>query len=421
MRHNDGGCKSSRVRKTAVLFILGILAGLFMAGCGSAENRSGKTMIDHAERQTAEEAMEEPAGERAAEPEKVPEAAPGLSAEETDAYEQMALYIQEGFRIYGIEGAYQAYFGPVEEEEKSFFCDILLEGEEELWRERISYTVDEENAWYTFEGQYEPLFSGDSFWMLDEDDSYAADLKENYRYEVRIAGRTDLPAAIHYDSEGGPIGKDIGKEVPFRDMASGYGYYVHPMLYTYQDERLDISITIEYPYISLSDEDLEETVNEVLRDAFFYGYYSDDRLYPEKSMYTLIGRTYSVTREDERYFSVRIYEGNYMRGANHPNEWETGVTIDLQTGKVLHLEDVIGKGRSVKSLLESGVFESLISWENQSTQEWIDELHLREDEPPGEYDSGFYLLEDGIGIITSTGRYYNCLEAKFEDLGMDGI
>ena len=83
-----------------------------------------------------------------------------------------------------------------------------------------------------------------------------------------------------------------------------------------------------------------------------------------------------------------------MRGANHPNEWETGVTIDLQTGKVLHLEDVIGKGRSVKSLLESGVFESLISWENQSTQEWIDELHLREDEPPGEYDSGFYLLED---------------------------
>lgn len=138
-------------------------------------------------------------------------------------------------------------------------------------------------------------------------------------------------------------------------------------------------------------------------------------------MYTLIGRTYSVTREDERYFSVRIYEGNYMRGANHPNEWETGVTIDLQTGKVLHLEDVIGKGQSMKSLLESGVFESLISWENQSTQEWIDELHLREDEPPGEYDSSFYLLEDGIGIITSMGRYYNCLEAKFEDLGMDGI
>ena len=121
MRHNDGGRKSSRVRKTAVLFISGIFAGIFMAGCGSAENRSGKTMIDHAERQTAEEAMEEPAGERAAEPEKVPEAAPGLSAEETDAYEQMALYIQEGFRVYGIEGAYQAYFGPIEEEEKSFF------------------------------------------------------------------------------------------------------------------------------------------------------------------------------------------------------------------------------------------------------------------------------------------------------------
>ncbi len=446
MQQNGGGCRSSRVRKTVDLFLLCIFAGIFMAGCGSAENRTGENATGNAEEQTEGSAggqaaeMEEPAGEQtagkmegsfgeqAAETEKVLEAAPGLSAAETDAYEQMALYIQEGFRIYGIEEAYQAYFGPIEEEEGLFSCDILLEGEGELWSEYISYTMDEENVWYTFQGQDEPLFSGDSFWMLREEDSFVADLKENYRYKVRIAGRTDLPASVHYDSEGGPIERDIWKEVPFRDMVSGYGYYVRPVLYIYQDERLDIDITIEYPEILLSDgadEELEKRINEEVRDAFFYGYFSEDRLHPETAIYTSIGRTYSVTREDERYFSVCIYEGNYARGANHPNEWERGFTVDLKTGEVLHLEDVVGKEQSVKSLLESGVFESLLSWEGQSTQEWIDEVKmmggLKEEEPLSEYDSYFYLTEDGLGIITFSGRYYNCLEASFEDLGIEGI
>ena len=389
MRCDDGGCKSFGVKKSITLLILCIFCGLSIVGCGDEENGAF--------------------------------AAPELSAEETDAYEQMSLYIQEGFRIYGIEDAYQAYFGAVEREEEKFFCDILLEGEDELWRECISYTVDEENAWYTFQGQDERIFSGDSFWMLDEDDSFVADLRENYRYKVRIAVGTDLPAAVHYDSGSGPIEKRIWKEVPYRTVNTGYGYSVHPVIYLYQDERLDINITIEYPEISLSDEALEEKVNEALREAFFYGYYSEDRLYPEESVYTYIGRSYLVTREDEGYFSVCIYEGNYTRGTVHPNEWESGVTIDMKTGEVLHLEDVIGEGRSVKSLLESGAFESLISWEGEQTQDWIDRLDLEEDEPPSEYDSYFYLTEDGLGIITFQNRYYNCLEAKFEDLGVEGV
>lgn len=447
MQRNDNGCKSSRVKKTVNSFVLCIFAGIFLTGCGSAENRPGENAIGNAAEQTegsvgrqATEEMEEPAGEQtaegmegsfgeqAAETEKVSEAAPGLSAEETDAYEQMALYIQEGFRIYGIDEAYQAYFGPIEEEEELFSCDILLEGENDLWSESVSYAMDEENDWYTFSGQHEPLFSGDSFWMLREDDSFVTDLKENYRYKARIAGRTDLSASVHYDSEGGPIERDSQKDIPFHDAGSGYGYYVYPILYTYRDERMDIDIVIEYPEISLpygADAELEERINEAVRDAFFYGYYSDDRLYPAEKMYTSICRTYQITREDERYFSVRIYEDNYTRGANHPNEWESGVTVDLKTGEVLHLEDVVGKERSVRSLLESGVFESLLSWEGQSTQEWIDEVKmmggLEEEEPLSEYDSYFYLTEDGLGIITFAGRYYNCLEASFEDLGIEGI
>lgn len=46
---------------------------------------------------------------------------------------------------------------------------------------------------------------------------------------------------------------------------------------------------------------------------------------------------------------------------------------------------------------------------------------LEEEEPLSEYDSCFYLTENGLGIITFAGRYYNCLEASFEDLGIEGI
>lgn len=412
-------------KKSPILFISGMFFCFLTAGCGNVEKESGETVLADQEEQMAEsteDQVEGPSEETADNP---TQTYAGLSAEQADAYEQMALYIQEGFRIYGIEGIYQAYFGPIEAEEESFSCDILLEGTDGLWSEYISYAIDEETAWYTFEGQYEPIFSKDSFWMVDEDSSYAIDLLENYQYKIQIASNIDLPAAVHFYSDSGSIERDRWKDVPFGDVESGYNYYVYPTLYTYQDERLDTDIIIEYPYVSLSvtlaDDELEAEINEALRDAFFYGYFSEDRLSPESELYTSICRTYSVTREDERYFSVRIYEDNYTRGANHPNEWERGITIDLQTGKVLHLEDVIGKEQSVKSLLESGVFKSLIAWEGESVQDWISHLHMEEDEPLSEYDSYFYLLDDGIGIITFSGRYYNCLEAKFADLGIDGI
>ncbi|MCM1257727.1 MAG: hypothetical protein NC307_07715 [Roseburia sp.] len=116
---------------------------------------------------------------------------------------------------------------------------------------------------------------------------------------------------------------------------------------------------------------------------------------------------------------MRIYANAFTRGNVHPGEWEHGITIDLQTGEVLHLEDVIGKERSVKSLLESGVFEQLTSWEGRPVETWIAELNLEEEEPFSDFDSKFYLTEDGIGFITDSGGYYNCLEAKFEDLGME--
>lgn len=390
------------------VFILGMFIFCILLGC---RQRTEKEFAE-TEKGT-EEAVEtvkiaEDTGEK--QTEEPTEIATGISAEESDIYQQMALFIQEGFRRYGIEGMYQAYFGPTEEEEEKFSCSILLEGEEELWKEVITYTADAERAWYVFEGEDERIFSKDPN-MSAASEEFVRDVRENCRYEISIAGNTDLPFAAHYISEGGPIQRDGQKEIPDRIDSD-----VRPMLYTYQDERLNIDIVVEYPQVSLSDEERGEVVNEELKNAFFHDDYLEDSLFPGSKINTWIDRNYKITREDERYLSMRIYTNAFTRGSAHPGEWEHGITIDLQTGEVLHLEDVIGKERSVKSLLESGAFESLRSWMGQSTEDWIAELQLEEEEPLSDYDSHFYLTEDGIGFITSAWGCYNCLEAKFEDL-----
>ncbi|MDE6923845.1 MAG: hypothetical protein K2P59_01095 [Acetatifactor sp.] len=437
-------------KKCMKVIILGLIFCFLMAGCGHADMEPGEMAANNlndpeqaeeaAEAEQAEtEHMEAEQTEREQEAESErdrtelkstaelspgqADAAAGLSPEQTDAYEQMALYIQEGFRVYRITENYQAYFGPIEKlEEESFVCDILLEGADILWSERIAYTL-EGSGWYTFSGQYEPVFSKDFSRATKEDSDWAMELKENYQYKVPITERMDMPTAVHYYSEGGPVERDGWKSIPFGEKSSGYGYYIQPNLYTYQDERLDIDIVIEYPQISLSDDAAEERANEILRNAFFYGYDIDgeDRLISERKVCTSICRTYLITREDERYLSMRIYEDNYTRGANHPNEWETGITIDLQTGEALRLEDVTGKDRTVGSLLESGAFAVLVSWEGESTQDWINRMDRTEGEPLSDFDPYFYLTDDGIGLITFAGRYYNCLEASFEALGIDGI
>lgn len=345
-----------------------------------------------------------------------------LTLEQTDAYEQMTLYLQEGFRKYAVEGSYQALFGLIEDTGEKFCCDILLIGEENLWHDSIAYTYDSEMGWYTFEGQYEPIFAKDTTWALYEDDSFAADMRENYIYETWIAQETDLAIPSHYYSENGPIERDVTMYFPHEH--NGLPYKVVPAIYTYQDDRMDNSITIEYPKIYYSESEMEDTINEKIKEAFFYGYFFDEdgEWNPGSEMYTSINRQYFITREDENYFSLRIYEDNYMRGANHPNEWETGLTIDMQTGEVLLLEDVVGNEWTPEALLECGEFECLWTWEGDSQDYWMEQAREKaKDETLSDYDSYFYLTDDKLGLITSQGRYYTCMEADFADFGVTGF
>ena len=368
------------------------------------------------------------------------------------AYQQMAMYIQEGFRVHHVEGEYQAYFGSIEsavseirvdgryistrdETDREYYCcDILLVGESKWWREEIAFTYDAETDWYAFYGQYEPLLAGDSLWA-ERGDSYEEDVPDNCDCQITIARDADIAVPIRYDSENGPMEKDMCMTPTwhFQDEDNGLAYQIIPRVYYYCDERLDIDIYIQYLQVKLEEgqEEMEETINEKLRSAFFYGYgrgEENNLLDPGREMRGYIDRSYMITREDERYLSMRISEDNWFRlGAYHSNEWETGITFDMRTGEVVQLEDVLGRDRAgddytLGELLDSGAFRELWVRIWSEPGDWIAELkEYYGDVLLSDYEPDFYLTDTGLGLITSIFDDYTCLEADYEDLGIEGF
>lgn len=359
--------------------------------------------------------------------------------EQADAYRQMALYIQEGFRTYDVEGTYQAYFGKIWSYNTSYSCDILLEGENEWWEEGIYGSYDAESGWYTFQGDYEPILleNAGEVDRLRKDSDFATKMRENYVYSTQISKDQNIASDIHYHSGNGPIERDFQKEMPATERYARTYSYVWPYLYSYYDDRMDIDITIEYPQIYLDDKTLEKQINEKLRNAFFYSYDYDEEgslLKPREHMYTEIARNYIITRQDETYFSMRIFEYNDYRAANHPNEFETGITINMKTGEVLGLQDVIGENWTPVSLLETGALHCLLGeGENDEeagseslTQNALDQWERHEryatlEELDRDMKSCFYVTPDGLGLITNLVHMSVPMEATFEELGVEGL
>ena len=434
---------------------MGILLCIMLSGCqGAGENPMESERVDLAE--NVGKGLEENAREDAAEsletnpeetileaegeqPGQLEESVPGAEeqtsgtlaafSELPEAYQQMAMYIQEGFRKYRIEGSYQAYFGAISQLGEHLHCDILLVDEAARWGEGLSFAYDEEADWYIFDSQFEPIFSKDLS-NAEVEGSDLSEILDNYVYEVTIARDADFAAPIRYTSENGPAERDEYIYYPWdhEDKKQKHGYYLVLKSYSYQDERVDINISIQYPQVRLGDErkEIEEVINEKLRAAFFYDYeYKGEKgtLVPGEYIYTDIDRHYLITREDERYLSMRIYEYNNTRWANHPDEWETGITLDMQTGETLRLEDVVGKDTTPELLLNSGVFHGLWASEMEDNDDfWIGELKEDiQDESLSDYDSYFYLTDTGLGLVTFWARYYANLEAEFEDLGVEGF
>ncbi|MDE5698799.1 MAG: hypothetical protein K2I96_15570 [Lachnospiraceae bacterium] len=450
------------MRKWSKLFCAGSICALLAAlltGCGSTEKAALESTGNH----TGEVSLPEEAAlsEETILSEEV------SSSTLPEVYQQMLLYIQEGLRGHGIEGTYQVYFGTAGDDSDmafgsggSYDCELLLEGEGNLWMERLSYAYDEDSGWYTFDGQYEPVLAGDLVWSENEDSDFVTKMRADSVYVHAVSGEMQLPYPVRYCAESGPVERDERIEMcPHEQRGETDSYDLWTMLYTYEDERLDMYITILYPRISMyaayddaEMKSLQDSVNALIRDAFFYSYtYPEVRLsgadddaemkklqasinsriresflyssggnvgtfQPQGHMYGSIDRNYIITRMDENYLSMRIYEFNSFRGANHPNEWENGITIDMHTGKVLQFCDVVGEDWDLEAFIDSGAFHCMWFWENDTGEYWMNHFDRR-----NEWDTNFYLTDKALGLITESSRYYTNIEADFEDLGISGF
>lgn len=343
-----------------------------------------------------------------------------LTAQQRDAYEQMTLFIQEGFRTYGIEGNYQAYFGelvmPVTlGKEQVGSCKILLEGETGLWEEQLSFSYVADQDRYTFEGEWEPLLAGDVSWAESEDSDFVVQTRENYMYKTEISQEKQLLIPVRYRAGNGPVDHHEfwldGDN--HRDTDK---YIVRPYIYSYLDDRLEFYATIGYPEISCEDKALEETINNNIQKELIGEIGKDD-------MYGEMTSRYKIERADDMYFSIVSYEYYNTQWGAHPAEWPATLTINMETGAVVTLEDIVGEKWDLQELLASDAFDWDQSWWmawDDLPEGWEDEVRKdASDNTLNDYNHKFYLTEDSLVLYVYYWDDYLPIKAKLSDLGLE--
>ena len=338
-----------------------------------------------------------------------------LPAWQKDVFEQITLFIQEGFRTYGIEGSYMAYFDEIEGTITEGACAILLIGDTTLWKEALSFSYDEQQDRYTFKGEWEPILTGYDNWQLKETDDFFVQIYENknYAYKTMISTMKQFEIPTRYEAGNGPITYSTFLSVD-HDNESGNNYYVHPMVYSYLDDRLEVYAAVEYPQIGCEDEKLEQTINNHIREAFLTDIGKED-------MYTDIYGQYRIKRADDLYFSFSFYTYYNTQWGAHPSDGSTTLTINMQTGEVVTLEDFVGEDWTVETLLSNNAFVWNIPLSDERPEGWKEEV-LRssiDDECLADYNNKFYLTEDSLCILLHDYEDYFSIEAKLSDLGLE--
>lgn len=389
-----------------------MLGAVILGGCGTKAST---------ELQTTFESAKMPENIKIPEITEMPESVKMSETVEYEAlFQQELLFLQQGFRQHNIEESYTVYFAEPEQSvgERSY-QELILKGGDGCWKERISYTYDQNENWYTFQGEFEPMLVRDSLYILRDEE--AEQFTVDAVYQTELSAGTDIDAPLRFDIPSGPVVYDKRRE------DGNWEEDLYTCVYVYQDERMDVSVEIEYPQYSLYTDELPkvEEINERIKEAFFYGYGNAEEWSPAECMYGEIYRNCEITRMDDRVLSVCIYESNYFRGANHPNEWKSGMTIDLKTGKLLTLQDIIGTDRTARDLTDTGAFHCLQIWrDGEMTPEMMEERDKEQVEQAiaWVHEDGtddFYLTPDKLGLTSYVGRYYVCMEAPLSGIGLE--
>lgn len=342
-------------------------------------------------------------------------------------YQQIALYLWYRLQEYEIQGEFILYFG-----ENKRGQEIVIQRGNEKWFARIHYVYDPVKEWYSIQNQpIEPLF-----WNWSPEEVFESEVEktmEEIVYSIEISSE-QLPNIIpRMDPPYGAMECDtwIGQGNMKQDSN-----YILKRRYFYGDKQRDLYRIIYYPVInpeSITSEQLQQQINQILYKRFFFGYgLSEEEDFDKREgRWGENERSYIVTKDTDNILSMRIWEYNSFY-PYRSNEWEDGLTIDLATGKEISLQEIlereIGREVSLEELIGSGVFHW--KWpsgrldgptekddENNWIQDWLNSYSIIDwgIEEVNEFHN-FYLTDTGLGIITSVRNLYTNLEADFDDL-----
>lgn len=320
-----------------------------------------------------------------------------------DCYLQLAAYIQEGMRIYGLDQEITLYFAPWEASSDCYLAEVgvdLENGESAI----ANYAVSYDGEYYAFRSLSEPfLLSHGPFY---EKDAY-----------VRVSGGSDFTLALSRDV----ALHVIPRYVPVPGPTSGtaqytFGHDRNPARQTdyYIDQRMGIQILIDYPTVY---DGADTRISELVRQAAYHGLTMVELA---DAPNTDVEIDYRITRDDDFYFSVLFIFYGYSRGSAHPAIYEYAVNIDRTTKQILSLSDVLTyqNDEELVKLITSGAFPELEQSKGPDTPSvsYFADEYVQYDS--SDHTDDFYLTEDSLCLPFSIMNWCTILEAPYAALPM---
>ncbi len=183
------------------------------------------------------------------------------------------------------------------------------------------------------------------------------------------------------------------------------------------DEAKNINVVISYPEVhGLIDEEFQTKINDLFKEMAFFNYIPDVKDIPEITGFHLSERyEYFITHQN--ILSIQFYTNYDYSTATHPWQDMTGYNINLETGDILKLSDVIDTGIEFHNLFKRGVFTcDRISHEDISEwgyyDKWLKYLH-------DDNIYSFYLTEDSFNLIVGVSHVegdYWVFSAEYQNI-----
>ena len=172
--------------------------------------------------------------------------------------------------------------------------------------------------------------------------------------------------------------------------------------YTNKSEGADIHI--QYPQlVEYQDTNTQNMANEILYERSFQNVQG---LIPELCVNTMDNSIYYyqnyVVASNKRSYTSFIFEGEWCRGVRSPNGIKFGVTLDLNTGEIIELFDIVD-GNMLRDLLLNGQFHQ-VNPSYEGEESYIREEWIKEEIQYWRKNISYYLTDKSIVIILEKYR-----------------